>query len=92
MKNSRRKVVAIVATGLLLLSLVGALGLHPALMRPQSVDRSVVLHTGTMVYHCDACELVRHCGVACVSVDIAEARRRGALPCSTCGGECLARR
>lgn len=76
---------------LLLLFLATALALRAPAPRSAAVDNPVVLHIRTLVYHCPACDLVRQCGTDCVTVDVAEARRRGGRPCTTCGGICLAR-
>lgn len=76
--------------GLLLLSLATALARKPT--AAPVVDQPVVLNIKTLIYHCPACELVRHCGADCATVDISEALRRGARACKICGGNCLARR
>lgn len=93
-----RRLLEFSVAGLLLLSLATALAVRPYGTREASVpaapvvDQSVVLNVKTRIYHCPACELVKHCGTDCVTVDISEAVRRGARPCLTCGGTCLARR
>lgn len=96
--NARaRRLLEFSVAGLLVLSLATALAIRPSGTRGSAgtgapvVDQSVVLNIKTMYYHCPACELVRHCGTDCVTVDVSEARRRGARPCLTCGGNCLAR-
>jgi hypothetical protein len=86
-----RRAIEIFAAVLLLLILVTALARVPAAPGVTAVDNPVVLDIRTLVYHCLACDLVRNCGTGCAVVDVAEARRRGAKPCLTCGGICLAR-
>lgn len=90
MKPSLRTLIEIVLTVLMLLALATALARRSPAPPAPLVDRAVVLHIKSLIYHCPACELVRRCGVDCVTVDISEARRRGAKPCAACGGECLA--
>lgn len=97
--NARmRRLLEFSVAGLLVLSLATALALRPpasglsAVTGPPIVDQAVTLNVKTMIYHCPTCELVRHCGADCVTVDISEARRRGARACLTCGGNCLARK
>ncbi|MBI2788529.1 MAG: hypothetical protein HYX59_07605 [Elusimicrobia bacterium] len=93
-----RRTIEIFAAVLMLLLLVSALARKPAApsdlaaTAAAAIDNPVVLNIRTLVYHCPACDLVRNCGTDCVTVDVAEARRRGAKPCVTCGGICLARR
>jgi len=93
-----RRTIEIFAAVLMLLLLVSALARKPAApsgspaTAAAAIDNPVVLNVRTLVYHCPACDLVRHCEADCVTVDVAEARRRGAKPCVTCGGICLARR
>lgn len=95
-----RRTIEIFAAVLMLLLLVSALARKPAEPSPSgsaatasaTIDNPVVLNIRTLVYHCPACDLVRNCGTDCVTVDVAEARRRGAKPCVSCGGICLARR
>lgn len=89
-KPSLRTLIEIVLTVLMLLALVTALARRSPAPPAPLVDRAVVLHLKSLIYHCPACELVRRCGADCVTVDISEARRRGAKPCAACGGECLA--
>ncbi|MDD5304512.1 MAG: hypothetical protein PHS14_15555 [Elusimicrobia bacterium] len=92
-RNARlRRLLEFSVAGMLVLSLAAALGLKPAVLAVPVVDQAVVLNIRAMIYHCPACVLVRNCGSDCVTVDISEARRRGARPCLTCGGICLARR
>lgn len=86
-----RTLIKISAACLLLIALAAALARRPPAAGAPAVDYAVVLNIKTLVYHCPACELVRHCGSDCVTVDLSEARRRGARPCVTCGGTCLAR-
>lgn len=95
-----RRTIEIFAAVLVLLLLVSALARKPADPPPSgsaetasaTIDNPVLLNIRTLVYHCPACDLARNCGADCVTVDIAEARRRGAKPCVTCGGICLARK
>ncbi|MBI2387125.1 MAG: hypothetical protein HYV14_14130 [Elusimicrobia bacterium] len=93
-----RRTVEMFAAVLMLLLLVTALARKPAgppegpATTAAAIDNPVVLNIRTLIYHCLACDLVRNCGTDCVTVDVAEARRRGAKPCVTCGGICLARR
>jgi hypothetical protein len=91
--NTRLRRLLEVSTALmLLLFLATALALRAPAPESAAVDNPVTLHIRALVYHCPACDLIRHCGADCVMVDVAEARRRGARPCTTCGGICLARR
>lgn len=97
--NARAKrLLEFSVAALLLLSLATALAIRPsvsggtAASEAPVVDQSVVLNNKTRIYHCPSCELIKHCGTDCVTVDISEAVRRGARPCLTCGGTCLARR
>ena len=95
-----RRTIEIFAAVLMLLLLVTALARKPAEPSPSvsaataapTIDNPVILNIRTLVYHCPACELVRNCGTDCATVDVAEARRRGAKPCVSCGGICLARK
>ena len=91
MKHNQRTFIVAVATAFTLLALATALAFRSPTTRTSVVDHPVVLQTKAMIYHCVACELVRHCGADCRTVDISEARRLGAKPCTTCGGDCLAR-
>lgn len=93
-----RRTIEIFAAVLMLLLLVSALARKPAAppdpaaTAAATIDNPVALNIRTLVYHCPACDLVRNCGSDCVTVDVAEARRRGAKPCVSCGGICLARK
>lgn len=90
--NTRlRRLLEVSTALLLLLFLATALALRGPSPKPPSVDNPVVLHLRTLVYHCPACDLIRRCGADCETLDVAEARRRGGRPCTTCGGICLAR-
>ena len=90
--NTRlRRFLEVSTALLLLLFLASALARRDADLG-SAVEIPVVLHMRTLTFHCAACELVRNCGADCVTVALAEARRRGAGPCKTCGGICLARR
>ena len=92
-----RRTIEIFAAVLMLLLLVSALARKPAApsdpgaTAAAAIDNPVSLNIRTLVYHCPACELVRHCGTDCVTVDVAEARRRGGEPGVSGGGICLAR-
>lgn len=91
--NTRlRRLLEVSTALLLLLFLATALALRAPAPGASAVDNPVVLNIRTLIYHCPACDLVRHCGTDCVTLDVAEARRRGGRPCTTCGGICLARR
>lgn len=92
MKHNQRTLIAVVVTGLLFLALATALAFRSYVPGTLAVGHPVVLHTKVMVYHCVACELVRNCGADCKIIDISEALRLGAKPCSRCDGDCLARR
>jgi hypothetical protein len=76
---------------LLLVFTAAALALRAPMRVTAAVDNPVVLNIRTLLFHCPACEQVRHCGTDCVTLDAAEARRRGGKPCLVCGGICLAR-
>lgn len=86
-----RRILEVCTAILLLLVLATALALKPGSIAGTTVDNPVVLNIKTLLYHCPACELARHCGADCAVVDLAEAVRRGGKPCRTCGGVCAAR-
>lgn len=90
--NTRLRRLLEVSTALMLIAfLATALALRAPEPPAGPVDNPVTLNIRTMVYHCPACDLTRHCGTDCVVLALAEARRRGGRPCTTCGGICLAR-
>ena len=89
--TKHRTLFAAAAAALLLLALATALARKFPAAGTAVVDQAVTLNTKTLIYHCPACDLVRRCGADCVTVDMSEARRRGAKPCAACGGDCLAR-
>lgn len=86
-----RRLLEVSTAVMLLLFLVTALALRVPPPPAAAVDNPVVLNIRTLVYHCPACELIRRCGTDCVTLDAAEARRRGGRPCTACGGICVAR-
>ncbi|MDP3542317.1 MAG: hypothetical protein Q8T11_07620 [Elusimicrobiota bacterium] len=90
-----RRILEVCTAILLLLVLATALALKPGgtagSTAGATVENPVTLNIRTMLYHCPACDLVRHCGTDCRIVDLSEAVRRGGKPCSTCGGVCAAR-
>lgn len=90
MKQSRRTFIEVLLTALLLISLATALARKPHPAGTAIADIAVVLNTKSLIYHCPVCELIRRCGTDCVTVNISEARRRGAKPCKACGGDCIA--
>lgn len=92
MNPGRRTLIEILLAGLLLIVLATALARKAPPPGTGIVEVAVVLNTKTMIYHCPLCDLVRRCGTDCVTVDMSEARRRGAKPCKTCGGDCSARK
>ena len=87
----KRTLLTVAAAGLLLFVLATALARKFPASAPSGVDYMVVLNTRIKTYHCEACDVIRNCGSDCVTVNISEARRRGAKPCAVCGGICLAR-
>lgn len=92
MRTGPRAFIEILLTGFLLVALATALARRPPATGAATADITVVLNTKSLVYHCPVCELVRGCGPDCVTVDISEAKRRGGKPCTTCGGDCVARK
>lgn len=94
MKTALRRLLALAPAFLLLcaLTVASTLGTRSAAPPSPASEETVVLNVRLRVYHCAECELVRSCGSDCVTVTLSEARKRGALPCSSCGGTCLARR
>lgn len=88
------RLLAVSTVILFLLFLATALAMRAA---PEAADAQatadypVVLNIRTLIYHCPSCELTRRCGTDCETMSVAEARRRGAKPCVSCGGNCLAR-
>lgn len=91
MKLKQRTLIAIIAAAFTLFSLATALALRSHIAGTLTAEHPVVINTKAMIYHCVACGLIRNCGMDCKTVDISEARRLGAKPCATCGGDCLAK-
>ena len=91
MTRNRPTVIAVVMAAILLLTLATALARRSLAPAASAIDHPVVLNIKTMIYHCPACDLIRHCGADCATMDISEAKSRGGKPCRICGGDCLAR-
>jgi len=91
-RNGRLRVIIEISTAtLMLLTMATAVALRPGKPGAAVVDQPVILNVKTRTFHCTACDVVRHCGTDCTTVDLVEAVRRGARPCEICGGVCLAR-
>lgn len=90
--NTRLRRLLEFSTALLLVVFVAAaLAMRVPQTGAAAVDNPVVFNIRTLLYHCPACEQVRHCGADCIVIEAAEARRRGGKPCLICGGICLAK-
>ena len=46
----------------------------------------VYYNTKTKKYHALGCRHAKSCDVNCVKIDKKEAKKRGGIPCKTCGG------
>jgi hypothetical protein len=51
-------------------------------------DPIVSFNTSSHKYHCPSCRYALSCTKNCVDVRLSEARRRGGVPCGSCGGTC----
>lgn len=90
-RNARLRVAIEISTAtLMLLTLATAVARRPGKAGAPVVDQAVILNSKTRKFHCPVCDLVRHCGPDCATVDLSEAVRRGARPCEICGGVCVA--
>jgi hypothetical protein len=48
----------------------------------------VTFNTQSKKYHCPSCKYAKKCTRNCITVQRAEAEKRGGLACSVCGGRC----
>jgi len=51
-------------------------------------EEKVAFNVQTRKYHCLTCRWAIRCTRNCVEIELAEARRRGGIPCKVCGGRC----
>ena len=77
MSKGRRLRMAIMLVALLVLSGASFKG-----------DEKVYFNLENSKYHCLTCKWAIKCTKNCIEMDLAEAKRRGGIPCKVCGGTC----
>jgi hypothetical protein len=55
---------------------------------PADDTETVAFNTSSRKYHCLSCRWAKQCTANCIEITREEAKKRGGVPCKTCGGAC----
>jgi len=59
-----------------------------SIQSPSPNDPMVSFNVSSHKYHCPSCRYALSCTKNCIDLRLSEARRRGGVPCGSCGGLC----